>query len=307
VYVHAKHTIVDDVWMSVGSANMGSRSLTFDGEINAAVIGNSLYKGQMSLISNHRIEICRQLLGLPNSYSALLRDPYATFRLFKAIELQQESYSLRLHPQPLHTKWLDPSFKVKVGEPAFDGEVDAVAILNYTDPSFSFLICNALDPDGRSNQPIRLAFFAAFGGIGKTVPSATANITFSFSPTADTAIRTAITCGSNYHFVVKLTITTETSTGAKIAGPFVIADYKLRISTITSAIVLDQPGETSDVNTIGFPLSVTDKYKATIEIQDQTTTSPGPVQFTAEELFDPSTASPIITHGSVRDIIVVLV
>jgi hypothetical protein len=168
------------------------------------------------------------------------------------------------------------------------------------------LICNALDPDGRSNQPIRLAFFAALGGIGKTAPSATANIRISFSSSADNAIRAALTGGSNYHFIVKITIITETSEGPKVAGPFVFADYPLKVSTTTNAIVLDQPGDPSDVNTIAFPISVTDKYTAGLEIQDVTLATPGTMQFSGEIPFDPATASPPITNGSVRDVTVVL-
>ncbi|MBK8492763.1 MAG: hypothetical protein IPL49_18235 [Saprospirales bacterium] len=305
VYVHAKHSIVDDVWMSIGSANIGSRSLTFDGEINAAIVGNSLYKGGTTLVRNHRIEICRQLLGLPEAYSALLQDPYATFRLFKAIEQQQESYSFRLHPQPLHTKFLDPLYKLRVGESAFDSLVDIVATLNFTDPSFTFLTCNALDPDGRSNSPTRLAFLAGIGGIGKTVPAATANIGFNFSAAADASIRTAITAGNNIHLLVKMIIEVQTEEGPLDAGPFVIREYPLKIASATNIITADGSPD-PDTTIITFPISVTEKYTARLEIQDVTSASPGTVLFTVAESFDPATASPPITHGSGRDVILII-
>ena len=302
VYVHSKHLIVDDVWMSIGSANVNNRSLTFDGEINAAIVGTSLYKGRTSVVTNQRIELCRQLLGLPNAYSSLLQDPYATFRLFKAIELQQEGFNFRLHPQPLHTKWLDPLFKLKVGEAAFDNNVDIVANLNFTDPSFSFLICNALDPDGRSNKPSRLGFFAGLGGITKTVPSATANISFGFSAAADADIRFAIISGNKIRLQVRMIITVQTEEGTLDAGPFDIAEYPLKIATETNSIVLD---DETGINTITFPISVTEKFTARLEIQDVTINTPGTLMYSVESFFDPATDLPPITNGSVRDVALV--
>jgi phosphatidylserine/phosphatidylglycerophosphate/cardiolipin synthase-like enzyme len=38
VYNHAKLMLVDDVWLSVGSANKNNRSLLYDGEVNAVVL-----------------------------------------------------------------------------------------------------------------------------------------------------------------------------------------------------------------------------------------------------------------------------
>jgi phosphatidylserine/phosphatidylglycerophosphate/cardiolipin synthase-like enzyme len=298
VYVHSKHIIVDDVWMSIGSANMNNRSLTFDGEINAAIVGNSLYKGRTSIVANQRIELCRQLLGLPRAYSSLLQDPFATFRLFKAIEQQQEGYNFRLHPQPLHTKWLDPLYKQKAGESAFDNNVDIVANLDFTDPSFTFLICNALDPDGRSNKPSRLGFFASLGGITKTVPSATANISFGFSAAADSDIRSAIISGNKIRLQVKMIIAVQSEEGPLDAGPFDIAELPLKISAETNKIVLD---EGTGINTITFPISVTEKYTARLEIQD-VTNIPGILMYNMESVFDPATEIPPITNGSVRDV-----
>jgi phosphatidylserine/phosphatidylglycerophosphate/cardiolipin synthase-like enzyme len=42
IYVHAKTVIVDDVWATIGSANMGWRSYTNDSEINACFIDGSV-------------------------------------------------------------------------------------------------------------------------------------------------------------------------------------------------------------------------------------------------------------------------
>lgn len=38
IYVHAKITVIDDVWASVGSANLNRRSWTHDSELTVAVL-----------------------------------------------------------------------------------------------------------------------------------------------------------------------------------------------------------------------------------------------------------------------------
>jgi phosphatidylserine/phosphatidylglycerophosphate/cardiolipin synthase-like enzyme len=50
-YVHAKNMIVDDVWASIGSSNLGFRSMTYDGEINCDVIDGQISRGAMPLRS----------------------------------------------------------------------------------------------------------------------------------------------------------------------------------------------------------------------------------------------------------------
>jgi len=294
VYVHSKHLIVDDVWMTIGSANLGNRSLTFDGEINAAMVGNELYKGATSLVRNHRIEICRQLLGLPAAYSALLQDPYATFKLFKAIEDQKDSYSHRLHPQPLLCKWLDPDYVLRAGDGVVDAEDDYVFQLEFTDPSFAFLTCNGLDPEGRTNASTRLAFFAGLAGFGKTIPTAMAHISFDISA-VDAAIRALILLDAKIIMAVKLSIIGSTS-----IGPLKIGEHNLKISTTTDTIIL----ETQPTNVISVPISTKERYIVTLEVQDLA--SPGTALHQGTIEFVPGTVSPPITNGSILDAVVIL-
>ncbi len=299
IYVHSKHLIVDDVWMTIGSANLNNRSLTYDMEINAAIIGKKLFKGGTSLVRDHRIEICRQLLGLPEASSALLQDAYATFRLFKAIEGQEESYSFRLHPLRLMTKWLDKDYLKRVGDSAFDAEVDFVAGLDFSDPSFQFLTCNLLDPDGRSRSPSRLGFLASLAGAGKTSPSATANLSFNYAPACETDIRTRLGTGNELRIYISVSITRETDSGPVTSGPFELENYQLEIATETDSIVL-QGNPSGEVS---IPISTIDIFEGHVQVRDETADAG---LCSADHLFDPSTASPPITHGSVRSQVMTL-
>ncbi len=299
IYIHSKHYIVDDVWMSIGSANTNNRSLTFDMEMNAAIMGKKLFKGGTDIVRNQRISICRQLLGLPNAYSALLQDPYATFRLFKAIEGQEESNSFRLHPQPLMTKWLNVDYKKRTGNAAFDNEVDIVASLDLNDASFNFLTCNLLDPDGRSPDSNRLAVLTALGGIGKTAPSATANLSFTYDALCDSEIRTRISAATAVKIYIQVSITTNEEGSFITKGPFDIENYLLDISIETSAIILT--GNLSGVVTI--PLSTLNTIIAHVYVKDESSDT---IICTAEQVFNPSTSVPAITYGSFRNVVLTL-
>lgn len=57
VYVHAKVAVVDDEWLTVGSANLNNRGLITDGEINVAVRDGALAKSL-------RVDLWAEHLGL---------------------------------------------------------------------------------------------------------------------------------------------------------------------------------------------------------------------------------------------------
>ena len=297
VYVHSKHMIVDDVWMTIGSANMGNRSLTYDGEINAAMVGTFLYKAGTDVVRNHRIKVCRQLLGVPEAYSALLQDAYASFRLFKAIEGRQNSPGFQLHPAPLHFKWLDPDFVTRVNETAFDDNVDKAALLDFHNEGFAFLSCNILDPDGRSLTPSQLGAVAALAGVGKTVPSARADINVIFSAAADAVIRPLIQAAVIIHLSVAVRIAVDINQNPFEAGPFTIHEYNVKISDETNNLFL----EGRSTNIVSVPISVTEKYTFLFKITNESVTPTVELLAPASEIiFDPVTASPVITNGSER-------
>lgn len=68
-YVHAKVTIIDDEWCTVGSANLNDRGLVTDSEINAVVRDSAIAR-------NLRIDLWAEHLALPRDQVARA-DPHA--------------------------------------------------------------------------------------------------------------------------------------------------------------------------------------------------------------------------------------
>ncbi|MGZ4626612.1 MAG: phospholipase D family protein [Kineosporiaceae bacterium] len=71
VYVHAKVTIVDDVWCTVGSDNLNLRSWTYDSEISCAVLDES---ERSPLARRLRLALCREHLERAKADDAALLD-----------------------------------------------------------------------------------------------------------------------------------------------------------------------------------------------------------------------------------------
>ena len=84
IYVHSKVMIVDDVFASIGSANLNRRGLYHDGEINVFVIPQQLKAASDNPPRALRTALWAEHLGLPPSFGpALLADPIAGFELFR--------------------------------------------------------------------------------------------------------------------------------------------------------------------------------------------------------------------------------
>jgi phosphatidylserine/phosphatidylglycerophosphate/cardiolipin synthase-like enzyme len=56
--------IVDDVWASIGSSNLGFRSMTYDGEINCDAIDGQISRGVRRYARDFRIALWRDHLRL---------------------------------------------------------------------------------------------------------------------------------------------------------------------------------------------------------------------------------------------------
>jgi phosphatidylserine/phosphatidylglycerophosphate/cardiolipin synthase-like enzyme len=57
VYVHAKVTIVDDVWSTVGSANLNNRGMRDDTELNVATLDGELARGLRMVLWAEHLEL----------------------------------------------------------------------------------------------------------------------------------------------------------------------------------------------------------------------------------------------------------
>jgi phosphatidylserine/phosphatidylglycerophosphate/cardiolipin synthase-like enzyme len=84
IFVHAKTMMVDDIFVSIGSANINRRGLFSDGEMNVFAIPEQLKASPENPAKILRTELWAEQLGLPPSMGAsLLQDPIAAFELFR--------------------------------------------------------------------------------------------------------------------------------------------------------------------------------------------------------------------------------
>jgi phosphatidylserine/phosphatidylglycerophosphate/cardiolipin synthase-like enzyme len=146
VYVHSKHMIVDDVWMTIGSSNIGYRSMSYDFEIDAAIVGQELYNGGTGVVRAQRMELWRRHLNLPLALSSLLSDPYSGFRMFKHLEDSSSTvpdYGIGPY-KSVRSKKLDATDVPSIGE--------GKSAITFGENSLEFfwLMNNVFDPDGRT-------------------------------------------------------------------------------------------------------------------------------------------------------------
>ena len=94
VYVHAKVSVVDDVWASVGSDNVNLRSWTHDSELSCAVIDAALDEREPRVLDRFgdgarvfarqlRLQLAREHLDREENDDADLLDPISAFAAFR--------------------------------------------------------------------------------------------------------------------------------------------------------------------------------------------------------------------------------
>jgi phosphatidylserine/phosphatidylglycerophosphate/cardiolipin synthase-like enzyme len=85
IYVHAKVMVIDDVFLSVGSANLNRRSLYHDGELNSFTLPQHLKGDPDNPARLLRCRLWAEHLGLPPEMGiSLLADPLSAIPLFTA-------------------------------------------------------------------------------------------------------------------------------------------------------------------------------------------------------------------------------
>ena len=102
IYVHAKTTIVDDVFMGIGSANINRRGHYHDGEITLYSVPQHLKATRANPVAVLRRRLWAEMLDLPLATAEpLLEDPIAAARLFDRSPLQGNRFC-DIEAYPIH-------------------------------------------------------------------------------------------------------------------------------------------------------------------------------------------------------------
>ena len=103
IYVHAKMMIVDDAFVSIGSANINRRGLYHDGEISLFSVPQQLKATPANPVAALRRRLWAEMLDLPLATAGpLLADPRAAARLFDRSFLQGNRFvDFDAHPTHL--------------------------------------------------------------------------------------------------------------------------------------------------------------------------------------------------------------
>jgi phosphatidylserine/phosphatidylglycerophosphate/cardiolipin synthase-like enzyme len=150
-YVHAKNMIVDDLWASIGSSNLGYRSLTYDTEINCDVVDGQIVGGVRRYARNFRVELWRGHLHLGQGGGPLLVDPRRGFEMLRSAS---EGNLARPHMVVPY----DPAF---MGDDL--GAPGAPPLYNPANPNHEIVRTHLIDPDGRQPDDPALDYFALIG------------------------------------------------------------------------------------------------------------------------------------------------
>lgn len=147
-YVHAKNMVVDDLWASIGSSNLGYRSLTYDTEINCDVVDGEIVRGVRRYARNFRVELWRGHLRLGQGGGPLLVDPRRGFEMLRAAA---EGNLARPHAIMPY----DPAF---IGDDL--GAPGALPLYDPDNPNHEIVRTHLIDPDGRQPDDPLLDYFA---------------------------------------------------------------------------------------------------------------------------------------------------
>jgi phosphatidylserine/phosphatidylglycerophosphate/cardiolipin synthase-like enzyme len=94
IFVHSKIMMVDDLFVSIGSANMNRRGFFHDGEANAFAIPQDLRGAADNPARDLRTRLWAEHLGLaPEMGAALLSDPMAGFEFFRRSRYQANRFT----------------------------------------------------------------------------------------------------------------------------------------------------------------------------------------------------------------------
>ncbi|HYP26765.1 MAG TPA: phospholipase D-like domain-containing protein [Blastocatellia bacterium] len=83
IYLHAKHMIVDDIWMVISSSNFSRRGMTYETEMGVTISDAEVEDGVRKSVRDHRIRLWAEHLRLDRSQWYRLLDPIAGAELLR--------------------------------------------------------------------------------------------------------------------------------------------------------------------------------------------------------------------------------
>jgi phosphatidylserine/phosphatidylglycerophosphate/cardiolipin synthase-like enzyme len=153
-YVHAKNMIVDDLWASIGSSNLGYRSMTYDSEINCDVLDGAIARGVRRYARDFRIALWREHLRLGAGGAAAILDPRRGFDMLRAAA---EGALARPHAiAPYVPAYIGDDLTQPGSPPPY----------NPANPNHEIVRTHLIDPYGRDPDEPALDYFALLALIG---------------------------------------------------------------------------------------------------------------------------------------------
>jgi phosphatidylserine/phosphatidylglycerophosphate/cardiolipin synthase-like enzyme len=147
-YVHAKNMVVDDIWASIGSSNVGYRSMTYDSELNCDVIDGAIVRGARRYARNFRVELWREHLRLGPGGGPMVLDPRRGFEMLRAAAEGNLARPHAIEPY-------DPNY---IGDDLT--QPGAPPLYNPANPNHEIVRTHLIDPDGRDPDDPLLDYFA---------------------------------------------------------------------------------------------------------------------------------------------------
>jgi phosphatidylserine/phosphatidylglycerophosphate/cardiolipin synthase-like enzyme len=146
IFVHAKVTMIDDTYITIGSANINRRGFFYDGELNVFAVPEQLRAAPENPARAMRTALWAEQLGLaPSMGPALLGDPIAAFELFRRSRFEGNRFT------PFEALDLKPYLDVPVGDGLIINLL-AATIIGWTASHVELLWNDVLDPTSFSDE-----------------------------------------------------------------------------------------------------------------------------------------------------------
>lgn len=137
-YVHAKTMVVDDLWASIGSSNVGYRSMTYDSEINCDVLDGAIDHGARPYARDLRISLWAEHLRLGREGAYRVKDPRKGFELLRAAA--EGNQAEPHHVDPYDPEYVGVDLTLPGAPPPYDP----------ANPQHELVRAHLIEPDGRN-------------------------------------------------------------------------------------------------------------------------------------------------------------